>query len=106
MPSTYILDEELVQYLYKLGKKIENKKYWSDNDYDSMFKLLKIAITVVESAYMRLTGTTLQETSRRLFEDVQGGGIETFVSFYNGYLFIRKLQYKLRWHRKNGRFPD
>jgi hypothetical protein len=106
MPLTYTLDDSILEYLQQINKSIKEKKYWTSFGYNATFESLEVAMGMVQRAYTKLTGTTLEETSRRLFENVQGGGIETFVNYYNAFLFIRKLEYKLRWHQNYGSFPD
>lgn len=106
MQSTYTLDGDIVEYLHQINETMNKRKYWTSFTYNATFESLKVAIDMIKYAYKRKTGTTLEETSRRLFEGVQAGGIETFISYYNGFLFVRKLEDKLRWHQKYGNFPE
>lgn len=106
MPLIYTLDDDIVEYLQQINKSINEKEYWTSFSYQATFESLQVAMAMVNKAYLKYTGTTLEETARRLFEDVQGGGIETYIEFYNAFLFIRKLQYKLRWHQSYGSFPE
>lgn len=106
MPLTYTLDASIVEFLFRLTESINNKEYWTPMEYDVTFKALQTAAEMINDSYKRLTASSLEETSRRLFIDVQGGGIETYINYYNGFLFVRKLQYRLRWHQKYGSFPD
>lgn len=105
MQSTYTLDDNIVEYLYEINETINKRKYWTSFKYNSTFRCLETAIKMIKTAYKRKTGATLEETSRRLFEGLQAGGVETFVNYYNAFLFIRKLEEKLRWHQKYGIFP-
>lgn len=104
MQSTYTLDGDIVEFLQQIDYTIKHKKYWTSFDYTATFESLNVAMDMVNSSYKRKTGTTLQETSRRLFQGTQSGGIEIFISYYNGFLFIRKLEDRLRIHRKCGYF--
>ena len=106
MPLTYTLDDSIVEFLFRLTETIKNKEYWTPMAYDATFEALQVAADMIKDSYKRLTASSLEETSRRLFVDVQGGGIETYINYYNGFLFVRKLQYRLRWHQKYGSFPD
>lgn len=105
MQSIYTLDDNIVKYLHQINETIYKTKYWTSFKYNSTFECLKVAIEMIKSTYKRKTGATLEETSRRLFEGLQAGGIETFVNYYNAFLFIRKLEEKLRWHQRFGSFP-
>lgn len=106
MPLTYTLDGDIVEYLQQINDTINNKKYWTSFTYSATFRSLQVAMEMVECKYKKLTNFTLQEYSRILFDGTQGDGIETFVNYYNAFLFIRKLENKLRWHQKYGSFPD
>lgn len=106
MPLIYTLDENTVEYLQQIHNSMQKKQYWTSFDYKATFESLKTAMNMVQKAYTKYTGSTLQETSRRLFENTQGGGVETYINFYNAFLFIRKLENKLRWHQKYGNFPE
>lgn len=106
MPSTYILDENIVEYLQEINETIKNRKNWSSYEYDATLESLKLALKMINNSYRKLTGTTLEDTARRLFEGTQMGGIDIFISYYNGFLFVRKLEYKLQWHRDYGSSVD
>ena len=106
MQSISTLDVEVFTFIENINDVINNTKYWTQFSYNEVFESLDKAIMLVSDDYRKVTGVTLEETSRRIFENVQGGGIETFINFYNAFLFIRKLQYKLQWHRKYGVFPN
>lgn len=99
------LDEQVVDYIKRINKNINENEYWNPVRYEMFFDCLKTAMRYLEVSYKRATGTTLEDTSRRLFENVQEGGIETFINYYNAFLFIRKLEYKLRYHQNSGDFP-
>ena len=105
MPWVYTLDPNIVEYLYEIDQTIKNRKYWTTYSYESTFALLDNAMNKIKASYRKITGCTLEDTSRRLFDNVETGGIETFINFYNGFLFVRKLEQKLRWHQQYGSFP-
>jgi hypothetical protein len=91
MPSIYTLDNNILEFLYQIKNSMDSKQFWAPVDYDITFQVLQTAADMVQNSYKKLTASSLQETSRRLFSDVQGGGIETFINYYNAFLFVRKL---------------
>lgn len=106
MSSISTLDEGTVEYLQQINHTINTRKEWTPEHFKAVEESLQLVLCIINKKYHKATGTSLEETTRRLLKDVQGGGIETYIEFYNAFLFIRKMQYKLRWRQRYGTLPE
>lgn len=106
MPLKHTLDEKIVDDILELHRTIKQKKYWNPYDYQPILKNIEVLLYRVQRNYTQVTMSTLRDSARRIFENKQSGGFETFVNFFNAYLFLRKLQYLIEYHQDCGKFPD
>ena len=106
MQLTSTLDEEIIEYLCIMRDSIKDRKYWTSFDYNYTYDRLRKIVCRIKSQYLAVSGQTLEEASRRILAGVFGGSIETYISFYNGLLYVRKLENKVRWHQRYGVFPE
>ena len=106
MQLTSTLDEGIIEYLCIMRDSIKERKYWTSFNYNYTYDKLQTIVCHIKSRYLAVSGQTLEEASRQILEGVFGGSIETYISFYNGLLYARKLESKVRWHQKYGAFPE
>ncbi len=105
MPSVYTLDDRVVEVLNSLRHSIETKTLWLSVDYDDFFHTCANLVAFVDKLYCKQTGESLDEASRRIYNDTFRDSLELYINYYNVILLVRNFEYKIRWHQKYGNFP-
>ena len=105
MPSTYTLDNNILEYILLIRDSINGRKYWTSFNYEYTYDKLSIILSRIRNKYIEISGQKLEEASRQILEGTFSGDLETYINYYNALLYVRKLEYKVRWHQKYQAFP-
>lgn len=105
MPSTCTLDKNILEYLLIIRDSINNRKYWTSFNYTYTYDKLSGILACIRSKYITIASQTLEESSRQLLDGTFSGDFQVYVDYYNALIYVRKLEYKVRWHEKYHAFP-
>lgn len=106
MPSTGILEDSITEYIVIIRDFIDNKKYWTTFNYNYVYDRLKQLSKIIRNTYHKTSLISLEEANRQILENTFYADFDVYISYYNALLYIRKLERKVRWHQKYGRFPE
>lgn len=106
MPSNYTLENSIIEDIEIIRDSIYGRKFWTQFNYKYTLNKLAEIEKSANAIYLKKSANTLQDTSRRFFDNTFVGDIELFILYFNVILYMKKLQQQVLWHQKYGAFPE
>lgn len=105
MQFSHSLDN-IYEYIYILRDSIKDRQVWEPFNYEYTFRTIKDTQCMLKQEYFRTTHQRFEESFRQLFEGVFTGDLNILINYLNGFLYLEKLNQKVRWHQNYGSFPQ